>query len=163
MSEGESNPPLSYASRAVPFGTCKVHLATLSRAYRHPPRSLRTSCEEERFFLGAKHPYHTRLLRYSVGSLPAAPPRIHQYEGRSLQVTSSPLCCEVWNRTRHRAKCSISDTSIIQRGRRAYCYHSATHYRPTHIPPKTSIVYISSTVRNRTSSFFENHQRWPLL
>lgn len=79
--------------------------------------------------------YHSRLPRYSVGSLPVAPPR------------PPPLCCEVGNRTRHVAE----------------CYHSATHYRHTHIPPKTSIVYISSTVRNRTSSFFENHQRWPLL
>lgn len=52
----------------------------------------------------SKHQYHSRLLRYSVGSLPVAPPR------------PPPLCCEVGNRTRHRAKCSICGTSIIQRG-----------------------------------------------
>lgn len=124
----------------------------------HPGASVQTRrltpSAGKRSTLGAvKHPCFSRLLRYSGGACKSLPP----------PPRPPPLCCEVGNRTRHAAKCSRCDTSIIQRWRRAYCYHSATHYRHTHIPPKTSIVYISSTVRNRTSSFFENHQRWPLL
>lgn len=136
LSEGESTPPivLRFQSRAIRHlqSPSRYPLASLPTS----TQDLRTSCEEERFSRGAaKHPYFLRLLRYSVGSLPAAPPRLHQYEGRSLQVTSSPLCCEVGNRTRHRAKCSISDTSIIQRGatclRLSFCYPLQTYSHTT--------------------------------
>lgn len=129
LSGVESNHTLSYASRAVPFGTCKVHsrypLASLPTSTQEPQNLLRGgkvpigAAKHLCSVLGALPPsYSFAPPRYSVGSLPVAPPRVHQYEGRSLQVTSSPLCCEVGNRTRHAAK----------------CYHSATHYRHTHNP-----------------------------
>lgn len=72
LSEGESNPPVSYASRAGHSALAKSILATLSRAYRHPPRSLSSDptanpVGRKRSTLGAaKHP--CSVCRYIVAA-----------------------------------------------------------------------------------------------
>jgi hypothetical protein len=90
LSDGESNPTVSYASRAGHSALAKSILATLSRAYRHPPRSLSSDptanpvgrkkvyprcCQAPLFSMplhccGSYHPRHCAIRWGACKSLP---------------------------------------------------------------------------------------------